>query len=99
MAKGFRSCKTATGIFKGHFKMKVEINLYATLARYLPEKVRQNDRMMEVNDGITIGDLLQQLSIPAEKAKLVFLDGVHADAGAVLEEGSRIGIFPPVGGG
>ena len=79
--------------------MKVEINLYATLARYLPDKVRQKDRIMEVKDGITIGDLLQQLDIPTEKAKLVFLDGVHADVGTVLQDGSRIGIFPPVGGG
>ena len=79
--------------------MKVEVNLYATLARYLPEKVRENDRLMEIEDGTTVGDLLRQLNIPAEKAKLVFLDGTHADVGAVLEEGSRIGIFPPVGGG
>ena len=80
-------------------KMKVEVNLYATLARYLPENVRENNRLMEVGDGTTVGELLQQLQIPTEKAKLVFLDGVHADAGAVLEEGSRVGIFPPVGGG
>ncbi len=79
--------------------MKVEINLYATLARYLPEKVRENDRLMEVRDGTTIGELLQQLRIPSEKAKLIFLDGIHADVGAVLKEGNRVGIFPPVGGG
>ena len=79
--------------------MKVEINLYATLARYLPEKVRENDRMMEVKNGTTVGELLQQLNIPTEKAKLVFLDGVHDDGGTKLEEGSRVGIFPPVGGG
>ena len=79
--------------------MKVEINLYATLARYLPDKVRQSDRMMELSDGTTVGELLQQLQIPSEKAKLIFLDGVHADADAVLKEGNRVGIFPPVGGG
>lgn len=79
--------------------MKVEINLYATLASFLPEQVRRNDRIMEVKNGTTIGDLLQQLNIPTEKAKLVFLDGVHADTGSVLQEGSRVGIFPPVGGG
>ena len=79
--------------------MKVEINLYATLARYLPDNVRENDRIMEVGDGATIGELLRQLNIPAEKAKLIFVDGTHADVGAVLREGSRVGIFPPVGGG
>ena len=79
--------------------MKVEINLYATLARYLPTDVVQNDRMMEVNDGITIDALLQQLNIPEKLVKLIFLDGVHASKDAVLKEGSRVGVFPPVGGG
>ena len=79
--------------------MKVEINLFATLTAYLPDKVRENNRMMEVEDGTTIGELLQQLRIPSGKAKLIFLDGAHTDVGAVLKEGSRVGIFPPVGGG
>ena len=79
--------------------MKVEINLYATLARYLPDEVRQGDHMMELRAGATIGQLLQQLQIPSEEAKLVFVDGVRTDADAVLREGNRVGIFPPVGGG
>ena len=41
--------------------MKVEINLYATLARYLPEKVRENDCMMEVKNGTTVGELRHRL--------------------------------------
>jgi molybdopterin converting factor small subunit len=79
--------------------MKVEVHLFATLAPYLPDEVRENNRMMEVEDGTTVGDLLQQLRIPSEKAKLIFVNGAHTDVGAVLEEGSRVGIFPPVGGG
>ena len=79
--------------------MEVELNLYATLARYLPDRVRDNNRMMVVEEGTTIADLLAQLKIPAEKAKLVFLDGTHAKAETVLQDGSRVGIFPPVGGG
>ena len=79
--------------------MKVEINLYATLNRYLPDHVREADGIIEVNKGISIGELLQQLNLPAEKVKLIFLNGVHASGDAVLEEGSRVGVFPPVGGG
>lgn len=79
--------------------MKVEINLYATLARYLPKDVRQGDRMVEVNEGLTINQLLQELSIPSDQVKLVFLNGVHVDPAAVLKEGSRVGVFPAVGGG
>jgi molybdopterin converting factor small subunit len=79
--------------------IKVEIHLFATLAPYLPDEARKNNRMIEVEDGTTIGELLQQLRIPSEKAKLIFVNGSHSDVGAVLEEGSRVGVFPPVGGG
>jgi molybdopterin converting factor small subunit len=77
----------------------IEIKLYATLARYLPDKVQENNGILALKDGTTVGQLLQQLDIPSEKAKLIFLDGTHADKEAVLKEGSRVGIFPPVGGG
>jgi molybdopterin converting factor small subunit len=43
--------------------------------------------------------LLQQLDLPENKAKLIFIDGVKAELATVLEGGERIGIFPPVGGG
>ncbi len=79
--------------------MKVEINLYATLNRYLPDHVRDADHMIEVSEGITVSELLQQLNIPADQVKLIFLNGVHAGGDAVLEDGGRVGVFPPVGGG
>lgn len=79
--------------------MRVEVNLYATLARYVPDSARQGHRTMELREGTTVGELMSQLRIPAEDAKLIFLDGIHADADAELKEGSRVGIFPPVGGG
>ena len=79
--------------------MKVEIHLYATLNRYLPDHVRDAGGVIEVGDGITVNEMLQQLNIPADKIKLIFLNGIHASGDAVLEEGGRVGVFPPVGGG
>ncbi len=43
--------------------------------------------------------LLEQLNIPEEKARLIFIDGVKANLSATLQGGERVGIFPPVGGG
>ena len=79
--------------------MKVELNLYATLARHLPEKLRQAEPVVDVAEGTTIGELIRELNIPLDQVKLIFLDGVHSSTDAVLSDGSRIGIFPPVGGG
>ena len=79
--------------------MKVEINLYATLARYLPQDVIDNNRLIDVREGSTIEELLLVLNVPDTQVKLIFLDGVRASKKEILKEGSRIGVFPPVGGG
>jgi sulfur carrier protein ThiS len=79
--------------------MKIEVNLYATLSQYIPDGNKGPTHMVDVEEGTTVSDLLRQLGVPTQSAKLIFLDGIHADLEAVLKEGSRIGVFPPVGGG
>jgi molybdopterin converting factor small subunit len=79
--------------------MKVELNLYATLAKFLPEKVKQAGGVIEVEDGLTVDQLMRYLNVPDDYVKLVFIDGVHAGKDSVLQDGNRLGVFPPVGGG
>ena len=79
--------------------MKVRINLFATLARYLPAQVKKDDCTLAVTEGPTVDALLRQLKIPGDQVKLIFVDGVHADRKSILKEGNRLGVFPPVGGG
>ena len=52
-----------------------------------------------IEAGITVGELIQQLNIPQDMIKLVFIDNVHAGLTSTLKGGERVGIFPPVGGG
>ena len=52
-----------------------------------------------IDTGLSIQSLLEQLNIPPEKAKLIFVNGVKADLTRSLTGGERVGIFPPVGGG
>ncbi|MGD2270996.1 MAG: MoaD/ThiS family protein [Desulfobacterales bacterium] len=79
--------------------MKIEVNLYATLSRYMPDGSKGPAHVVDVREGATIGDLLQKLGVPEKSAKLIFLDGMHSNLDTVLKEGSRLGVFPPVGGG
>lgn len=79
--------------------MKVEINLYATLAGYLPDEVKQAGGIMDVEEGLTVHQLMRKLKVPDDYVKLVFIDGLHAGKDSVLRDGSRLGVFPPVGGG
>ena len=79
--------------------MKIEINLYASLAPYSPVGEGRGPRILEVEPGATIWEILKRLGVPLESVKIIFLNGVHAEGGEVLKEGDRIGVFPPVAGG
>jgi molybdopterin converting factor small subunit len=46
-----------------------------------------------------VGECLRALQVPADTVKLIFLNGIHAQADQILKEGDRVGVFPPVAGG
>jgi molybdopterin synthase sulfur carrier subunit len=80
--------------------MKIQLRLFASLAGYLPDqKTSTFSNLMEIEEGTTIKSLLEGLNVPVEIPKIIFLNGVHADKTAVLKEGDRLGIFPPLAGG
>jgi len=54
---------------------------------------------MEVDEGVTVGEVLHALHVPAETVKIMFLNGIHAQTDQTLKEGDRLGVFPPVAGG
>jgi molybdopterin synthase sulfur carrier subunit len=78
--------------------MRIELKLYASLSRYMPEEWRDSPTV-EANEGITVKGLLETMKVPPEAVKLVFLNGLHAKGDEVLREGDRVGVFPPVAGG
>ena len=79
--------------------MKVELNLYASLKRYMPDGTHTRPFFMEEREGTTVRDILRQLKLPGDLVKIIFLNGLHAGEDAILKDGDRIGIFPPVAGG
>jgi len=81
--------------FKKKMKSHIQIKLFASLQEFTPPS---SDKY-PLDAGLTIQSLLEQLNVPPEKAKLIFINGVKADLTATLKGGERVGIFPPVGGG
>jgi molybdopterin converting factor small subunit len=79
--------------------MKVELNLFASLAGYLPDKAKGTSCTVEIVEGATIRQLLEPLKMPAKAVKMIFLNGVHANGDETLKDGDRVGVFPPVAGG
>ncbi len=76
-------------------KVYIIIKLFATLKKYLPASAEH----YPINSGVSVGELLAELRIPASQAKLIFINGKKGDSDMILNGGDRIGIFPPVGGG
>ncbi len=74
--------------------MKVELNLYASLARAVPVT-----GPVEIAENTTILGLLTHLGVPMDKVKIIFLNGIHAGGNETLRDGDRVGVFPPVAGG
>jgi sulfur-carrier protein len=79
--------------------MNIELNLFASLAEHLPDKEKGNPNILELPAGTTIGGLIDLLKIPPEAPRIIFLNGIHAGREAVLKDGDRVGMFPPLAGG
>ncbi|MFO8112947.1 MAG: MoaD/ThiS family protein [Desulfosalsimonadaceae bacterium] len=79
--------------------MKIELYLYATLAKYLPENTGPRSATLDVDENARIRDVVDRLRIPEKSIKLVFVNGVHGQMDTVVNDGDRVGLFPPVGGG
>lgn len=76
-------------------KSQIQIKLFAGLQSFSPPSADH----FEIDSGISVNELLALLDMPAEKAKLIFINGIKADLDTPLKGGERVGIFPPVGGG
>ena len=73
----------------------IDLRLFATLQKFIPDK----SEAFVITPGVTVRELLEQIGVPIEKAKLVFVNGLKKDLEVKLNGGERVGIFPPVGGG
>lgn len=74
--------------------MQLEVKCFATLSDFTPE-----GGVMNVEDGITIRQVLEILGVQEDDVKIMFINGKHEALDSVLEEGDRLGLFPAVGGG
>ena len=73
----------------------ITLKLFATLRTYLPDDA---DRYA-VAPGTTVADIVRDLEIPAKDAKLIFINSIRKELDTPVQDGDRLGIFPPVGGG
>lgn len=74
--------------------IKITVKLFATLRRG-----RFENDTKKFPTGATVRDVIDKLNIPDEKVSIIFINGRHAKRDHELEDGDRLALFPPVGGG
>jgi len=81
--------------------LKIEIKLFANLKKFLPPHAEGSTATIEVEDGLTVAGLIEQLQIPKEMAQLVLVNGINIEGeySRTLQEGDTVSVFPPVAGG
>ena len=79
--------------------MRVRVKLYASLRRFAGDVPPGDFIEVELPEGATLTDLIQHLQIPAEEAKLTFVNGRSQPLDWQLQPNDEVGIFPPIGGG
>ena len=79
--------------------MKIEVNLFASLARLKPDDAVGKSWWVDCDEGTTITKLMVLIGVPEKEVKLIFRNGVMCNPEETLHDGDRMGIFPPLGGG
>jgi len=84
--------------------MKIELKLYASLMRYLPEGTAdRHAASLDVPDGMTPSKLIEDQKLPAKSCFLVLLNGVYLTPAEretrQIQEGDAVAIWPPIAGG
>ena len=80
--------------------MRVKVRLYATFSKFSPSQRAGDPFDVEFEDSASMVDLIRKLGIPEREVHLTIVNGriIH-DRLQALQEGDRVALFPPVGGG
>ena len=79
--------------------MRVDVRLFATLARYLPDQTDKGVAFLDVAEGSTVADVASALGIPAALSRIVLVNDRDADDDRRLAAGDVVTLFPPLAGG
>lgn len=83
--------------------MQITFKLFASLAPYLPDGAVKNAVPLELEEGTTIGQVIDRCRVPRQMCHLVLVNGFFVPPGTrdtrVLADGDTLAAWPPVAGG
>lgn len=79
--------------------MQVEVRVFATLRRYLPELGVGEAKILDIAEGTTLDEIRISLGLPAEEVKVIMVNYKQAFPDDLARDGDRITYIPAVAGG
>ena len=79
--------------------MLIEVRVFATLKKYLPDLPLGGCKQLDVEPGATLADLIEILGLPADEVEIAIRNHVHTELDAVLNDGDRVAFAPVIAGG
>lgn len=79
--------------------MQIEVTVFATLRKYLPDLPVGGSKQLEIEPGATLADLIQILGLPVEEVTIAIRNHVQTELDEIVEDGDRIAFAPAIAGG
>ena len=83
--------------------MEITLKLFATLTDYLPTNRVDNAVRLQIKEGSTVQQIIDQFHLPEKLTHLVLVNGVYVDpadrASKVLTPDDVLAIWRPIAGG
>ena len=79
--------------------IKIEVRVFATLRKHLPELGVGEAKPVELPEGTTFAELCEQLALPFDEVKIIMRNGLQTEMDEIIADGDRIAYIPAVGGG
>lgn len=79
--------------------MKIEVDLFAALANFLPKDSHGSHAIIDVPEDCTVADLARVLGIPSEMPWIALVNGHEAPTEQQLAANDVVAMFPPLAGG
>jgi molybdopterin converting factor small subunit len=79
--------------------VQVEVRVFATLRRHMPQLGVGEALEIEVKPGMTFAQLREQLDLPPDEVKVIMRNNRQVEPDDEIADGDRIAYIPAVAGG
>lgn len=79
--------------------MRISVRLNASLRRFIPAGAAGSPFDLDVAEGSSVAQVMEQLGVPPQQTHMVCIDGEQADRQDTLRAGQELSMYPPLAGG